>query len=534
MVLEISINGNAYQDIRIAGGKFVSGGYNGYIAALSYRSAWTGLSGGDATTPAYITTVVKLPNSANGQNVRLKWRMVCNNSNTTAGDAGVRIDDVMLTSNSYLCCSGTSTPTPTATPTATPRPTATPNPTATAAPTSTPTATATVSPTATPTPNTGAGSGVTVTSPSGDASVQFSDVSSAGSTSFTPIAPESAGPPPQGYFVLNNGPAYDITTTASYTPPIDVYIVVKSVNDPEVFAKLRLLHGENGVLVDRTISTDFDTRTVHGRVNSLSPFVIAQVTTHRLLNISTRMRVLAGENVLIGGFIITGSEAKTVLIRGLGPELPVDGQLADPVLELHKGAAVLAQNDNWRDTQEQEIKDTTVPPTNDLEAAIVMTLQPGSYTAILSGKDNGTGVGQVEVYDLSGAAASQLANISTRGFVDTGDNVMIGGVIVGGGVGGSVTHVLVRAIGPSLSNQGVAGALQDTTLELRDANGQLVAENDDWKETQEQAIKDTTVPPTDDRESAIVQTVSAGNYTAIVRGKGDTTGVGLVELYNLQ
>jgi hypothetical protein len=245
------------------------------------------------------------------------------------------------------------------------------------------------------------------------------------------------------------------------------------------------------------------------------------------------MEVLSGENVLIGGFIVTGSEPKKVLIRGLGPELPVTGQLPDPTLQLNKGQTVVATNDNWRDTQEQEIKDTTIPPTNDFESAIVQTLQPGSYTAIVSGKGGGIGVGQVEVYDLSQAAASQLANISTRGFVDIGDNVMIGGVIIGGGSAGTTAKVLVRAIGPSLSGQGVNGALQDPTLELRDANAQLVAQNDNWRESQEQAIKDTTVPPSDDRESAIVQTLGAGNYTAIVRGAGNTTGIGLVEVYNL-
>jgi hypothetical protein len=254
----------------------------------------------------------------------------------------------------------------------------------------------------------------------------------------------------------------------------------------------------------------------------------------QLLNISTRMEVLTGENVLIGGFIVTGTEPKKVLIRGLGPSLPVAGQLPDPVLELHQGAAVLAQNDNWRSTQEQEITNTTIPPSSELESAMVQTLQPGAYTAVLSGNNGGTGVGQVEVYDLSRAAASQLANISTRGFVDVGDNVMIGGVIIGGGGDSSTATVLVRAIGPSLGDQGVGNALQDPLLELRDVNGQLVAQNDDWRATQQQEIKETTVAPSDDRESAIVQTLPAGNYTAVVSGKNSTKGVGLVELYNLQ
>jgi hypothetical protein len=247
------------------------------------------------------------------------------------------------------------------------------------------------------------------------------------------------------------------------------------------------------------------------------------------------MEVLGGDKALISGFIITGSQDKKVLIRGLGPSLPVSGQLADPTLELFASdGRSLATNDNWKQSQEQEIRATTIPPPKDLEAAMVRTLAPGKYTAILRGKNNGTGVGQAEVYDLAQGASSQLANISTRGFVDTDNNVMIGGVIVGGGSSGSTAKVLVRAIGPSLTKQGVTGALHDPTLELRDANAQLLAQNDNWKTNQEQAIRDTTVPPTDDRESAIVKTLAAGNYTAIVRGKGSTTGVGLVELYNLQ
>jgi hypothetical protein len=260
----------------------------------------------------------------------------------------------------------------------------------------------------------------------------------------------------------------------------------------------------------------------------------AGTASHKLLNISTRMKVLTGENVLIGGFIVTGNDQKKLLVRGLGPSLPVAGQLADPTLELHQGNTTLARNDNWRATQEQEIKDTTVPPKNDFESAMVRTLAPGNYTAVLSGNNSGIGVGQVEVYDLTSTANSQLANISTRGFVDTGDNVMIGGVIIGGGASGATAKVLVRAIGPSLTGQSVNGALQDPMLELRGGNGQLVAQNDNWRTDQEQAIKDTTVPPTDDRESAIVQVVGAGNYTAIVRGKANSTGVGLVEVYNLQ
>src|SRR6266404_3625745 len=226
------------------------------------------------------------------------------------------------------------------------------------------------------------------------------------------------------------------------------------------------------------------------------------------------------------------------------PSLPVNGSLADPTLELHQANTTLATNDNWRindqtgQSQEAEIQATTIPPKNDLESAIVATLNPGSYTAVLAGKNGGTGIGLVEVYDLAQGANSKLANISSRGFVDTGDNVMIGGLIAGGPSGGS-TRVLVRALGPSLTNSGVAGALGDPMLELHDGNGTTIASNDNWKfrpdgSSQQTEIEGTGIPPSNDLESALVRLLSPGNYTAIVRGVNGTTGVGLVEAYNLQ
>lgn len=258
------------------------------------------------------------------------------------------------------------------------------------------------------------------------------------------------------------------------------------------------------------------------------------VPSGQLLNLSTRMQVLTGENVLITGFIVTGTAPKKILIRGLGPSLQLNGQLPDPVLELFDDAGVsIGKNDDWRNSQEQEIKDTTIPPANDRESALVKTVPPGNYTAVLNGKDNGTGVGLVEVYDLS-QAASQLGNISTRGIVGNGNNVMIGGVIIGQSPNGGSATVLVRAIGPSLTTHGISGALLDPALELRDANGGLIAQNDNWREGQEQTIKDTAIPPEDDRESALVQVLTAGNYTAIVRGNDEATGIGLIEIYNLQ
>ena len=258
--------------------------------------------------------------------------------------------------------------------------------------------------------------------------------------------------------------------------------------------------------------------------------------TTKLLNISTRMQVLSGDNVLIGGFIVTGISPKRVIVRAIGPSLAgqgVSGALGDPMLELHLPDGSVMTNDDWRETQAQEIIDTTIPPTDDHESAIVQSLVPGAYTAIVSGRNATTGVGLVEAYDLDQPVDSELANISTRGFIDTGDNVMIGGLIIGPAGPGDAT-VLVRGIGPSLADAGVADPLQDPTLELHDGNGALLTLNDDWKETQQSEIEATTIPPTDDRESAILQTLAPGNYTAIVRGKDDTTGVGLVEVYHLQ
>jgi hypothetical protein len=265
----------------------------------------------------------------------------------------------------------------------------------------------------------------------------------------------------------------------------------------------------------------------------------------QLLNISTRMRVLTGDQVLIAGFIVTGPPGsfKKVLIRALGPSLPVSGALADPMLELHDGSKLIATNDNWKvdentaQSQEAQIAATTIPPKSDLESALIAILPVNSaYTAIVRGKNGGTGVGQVEVYDLGATANSQLANISTRGFVDTGDNVMIGGVIAGPNSAGS-TKVLLRAIGPSV---GISGTLADPTLELHNGNGTTIASNDNWKvddktgASQQAEIEATQAPPKSDLESALIQTVTPGNYTAIVRGKNNTTGVALVEVYNLQ
>ena len=249
-------------------------------------------------------------------------------------------------------------------------------------------------------------------------------------------------------------------------------------------------------------------------------------------NISTRLRVETGDNVLIGGFIITGTQPKKVIVRAIGPSLSsfFPGALANPILELRNSSGgLIFSNDNWRSDQEAEIIATGIPPSNDLESAIVATLPANSsaYTAIVRGVNDGTGVGLVEAYDLDRTVDSKLANISTRGFVQTGDNVLIGGLIV---LGQDPLRVIVRAIGPSLP---LPGALGNPTLELHDGNGVLIASNDNWRTDQEAEIIATGIPPSNDLESAIVRNLAPGNYTAIVRGVNNTTGIAVVEAYGL-
>jgi hypothetical protein len=256
------------------------------------------------------------------------------------------------------------------------------------------------------------------------------------------------------------------------------------------------------------------------------------------LNISTRLQVQTDDNVLIGGFIIDGMDPKTLVVRGMGPSLPVPGALADPTIEVHGPAGqLLGSNDNWKDAAtRRQISESGLAPTNDLESALWGVINPGAYTVILKGKDGESGVGSVEVYDLDPTSDSGLANISTRGFVDTDDNVMIAGVIIGGGNPGHAARVVVRALGPSVP---VNGRLANPTIELNNENGAAIAFNDDWKtrangESQQSEIEATHVPPTNDLESALVQGLLPGNYTAILRGKDGATGVGLVEAYRLE
>jgi hypothetical protein len=258
------------------------------------------------------------------------------------------------------------------------------------------------------------------------------------------------------------------------------------------------------------------------------------------LNISTRMRVESGNDVLIGGFIISGNASKDVVVRGLGPSLTsfgISDVLADPTLELRdRNGLVLRSNDNWQDDslQAAELTALGLAPTNAKESAMFAQLSPAAYTAILAGKDQGTGVGVVEVYDTNGAAAAQLANISTRGFVQTGNNVMIGGFILGGNP--DQTQIVVRGIGPSLAQFGLSPVLADPTLELHDSNGAIIVSNDDWQSDAVSAgqLAGAGFALSDPKESGIFTALPAGQFTAILAGKNGGIGIGLVEIYNLR
>jgi hypothetical protein len=294
---------------------------------------------------------------------------------------------------------------------------------------------------------------------------------------------------------------------------------------------------------------DTGTRAIGAATDASPPTPLPQLT-----NISTRALVETGDNVVIGGFIVQGGAARRVIIRALGPELTqygVPDALANPTLELRDGTgALIASNDNWVTTiiggiitqnQVRDIMNSGYAPSNGLESAIIADLPPGNYTAIVRGVNDTTGVGLVEVYDLNPGIASPsiLRNISSRSFVLGGDNVMIGGFIV---QGTGTKRVIVRAIGPELTQYGVPNPLGDPILELHDRTGALIASNDDWQHTiiggiitkdQVMDIQNSGHAPTAASESAIIATLPPGNYTAIVRGKNIAVGVALVDVYDL-
>ena len=273
-----------------------------------------------------------------------------------------------------------------------------------------------------------------------------------------------------------------------------------------------------------------------------TPSPILTPSPPRLLNISTRLRVETGDNVMIGGFIITGTQPKNVAVRGLGPSLVQAGitdALADPTLELHVsngGITLLESNDDWQDNPIQAAQLTALGLglPNPKESGFVATLDPAySFTTIMAGKNGGTGVGLIEIYDTGAGADSELANISTRGFVRTNNNVMIGGFILGGSQNVSVA---VRGIGPSLANFGLSPVLADPTLELHNGNGATLVANDNWQDDPAAAGQLTAygLALPNPKESGIFTSLPPGAYTAILAGKDGGTGIGLVEIYNLR
>jgi T5SS/PEP-CTERM-associated repeat protein len=337
----------------------------------------------------------------------------------------------------------------------------------------------------------------------------------------------------QGHLSITGDATLDGTVAVRFT---DGFLPVQG----QVFELIDVSGSVSGsfaavIFPDLRSGFQFSTQFVNGRyqITALSDGAPAA----GLLNISTRGQVGVDDDALIAGFIVTGTTDKEVVIRGLGPSLAAGGislsdLLADPTLELRdQTGALITSSDNWMDSpQRQAIIDSMLAPSDDREAAILATLAPGSYTAILRGAGNGTGLGIVEVYNLGPDLSSSLANISTRGLVNTGDQVLIGGFIVDD----QNSSVLLRGLGPSLTSAGVSDALANPTLELHGGNGDVIAFNDDWQQSDEAIIQNTGIPPTYSQESAILATLGPGQFTAILRGLNESTGIGLIEVYNLR
>src|SRR2546430_4724005 len=319
-----------------------------------------------------------------------------------------------------------------------------------------------------------------------------------------------------------------------------VFLIDSSDVDPELTGlndlafdgagNLFLTSGESVVEIDSTLTTLFTVAAVPGGAGGIA--IAPPATT----NLSTRVSVQGGNGVAIAGFIISGSSPKQVLIKGLGASLSNFGivnPLQDPTLELHDSTGkAIATNDDWQTATNAGQIPLDFQPADSREPAILATLPPGSFTAVLRGKNGGSGVGLIEMDDLRTGVASKLTNVSTRGFVGTGENVMIGGFILTGGSG--ERQVLVRAIGPTLAQApfNITGSLTDPTLMLVDANGTVVASNDDWKSSQQNEIQATGLVPRNDREAAILTALPSGNFTAIVSGKNGETGIALVDVFH--
>jgi hypothetical protein len=547
-VLEVSspnINAGAFTDVTdpAVGGSFVTGGYNTTISTavgspIAGRMAWSGNSGG------YINTVANLGFNVVGHFIKLRFRMVSDNS---GNGTGWRVDNVGVT---VLCQSPTPTPTQSPTATATATATVPPSPTATA----TATATATIPPSPTPTASEGPHADISASIADSPDPIQVGQDLTYTITVVGTVTGGQQGVPhltmsdhlPASVSFVSVTPSVGSCTGTSDINcnfgdfPFGGSATVTLVVRPTVAGPLSNTASASAFVLDPNPfnnSATASTTVLPATTPTPTPTVTPSATPAQAQNLSTRMNVLTGANVAIGGFIITGSAPKHLLLRAIGPSLTqvgVANALADPVMSLQGSSIATITNDNWQDdpVQAAAIIATGIPPSNNLESAIDVTVLPGAYTAIVSGKNNTTGVGLVEVYDLSQAVPAKLANISTRAFVGTGSDIVIAGFILGGNSGSD--RVIARGIGPSLTPLGVANALANPTLELRDSNGAVVLANNDWQDNAAQAAELTAagLAPTNPLESGLAATLSPGLYTALLAGLNNGTGVGLVEVYD--
>ncbi|HEU0209645.1 MAG TPA: right-handed parallel beta-helix repeat-containing protein [Candidatus Udaeobacter sp.] len=350
-------------------------------------------------------------------------------------------------------------------------------------------------------------------------------------------SPDVGGPfISQGFNVIGKSDgSTGFTMTSDHTgtaaAPIDPLLDPAGLRSNGGLAKTIALRG-NSIAVNHGTTSGAPARDQRNYIRTGLPdigaFEFGGTIPVTLGNISTRGLVGTGDNVLIGGFVITGTHNKRVLLRALGPSLNVVGKLTNPTLQLFKGQTLLATNDNWSSaSNHQDILNTALQPPNPAESAILTTLAPGGYTAIVRGVSNTNGIALVDGYDLDRTTDSKFINISTRGLVGTNDNIMIGGFAV---LGSDSQKVIIRAVGPSLS---LVGKLANPTLELRTPQGVLITSNDNWRTTQQAEIIASGFMPANDLEPAIVRTFTPGNYMALVRGVNSTTGLALVEVYSL-
>ena len=565
-VLEVSTDGGAtWVDVLAGGGSFVLGDYNDEIdpdlgSPIAGRAAW---SGGDAAAP--MSKVEVNMGAFAGSNVRVRWRMGLDAISLDPG-VGWWVDDIQFTNTCVETPTPTPTPTPadptptpTATPEITPTPSATPEatatptatPEATASPSATPEATATPTPTPEPTATPSATPAATA-SPSATPEATATPTATPEATATPSATPEATSTPtptptatpdatPTATATPSATPDASATPGATATPAATPTATPAASATPTATPVATPTATPVATPTATPVATPTPTPAATATPTATpaaTPTATPTASPAQLLNISTRARALTGDNILIGGFILKGNANKKVILLAKGPSLtsggsPVPGRMANPTLELHdENGALMTSNDDWKDSPERaQIEASGLAPSDDRESAILRTLAPGVYTGVLTGKENSTGIALVEVYDLDTSADSLLANISSRGLVDTGDNVMIGGFMAGNKSGN--TRILIRGIGPSLQGK-VPGPLGDPILELHDANGATLESNDNWKDSPHRAeIEATGIPPSHDLESAIIRTMGPSDYTAILRGKTGS-GIALVEIYNIR